>query len=178
MMARKPTIYEALQSKLGRTPTNAELKREVERIKREAVQDLAIRGKLPFQRRRNPAHGRMIPAKLQVQRNGSIKVLVDQRQVRRVNPSSRFPGLSSWSMFAGGAFAAKGKHGYDLRIDGQTYTISPHTTKYGRHAGYLLSVYPGVPARGHHQLGDFRSPQKAVAAARKFHQDHVTTGGY
>lgn len=28
----------------------------------------------------------MIPAKLQVQRNGSIKVLVDQRQVRKVNP--------------------------------------------------------------------------------------------
>lgn len=43
---RKPTIYEALVAKLGRTPTNAELKADVERIKREAIQDLAPKGKL------------------------------------------------------------------------------------------------------------------------------------
>ena len=29
---RKPTIYEALREKLGREPTNAELKAEVKRI--------------------------------------------------------------------------------------------------------------------------------------------------
>jgi hypothetical protein len=46
----KPTIYEALAEKLGRTPTNAELKAEVERIKREAIVELAGRGKLRFQR--------------------------------------------------------------------------------------------------------------------------------
>lgn len=48
---RKPTIYEALCAKLGRVPTNAELKAEVERIKREALEELASKGKLKFQRR-------------------------------------------------------------------------------------------------------------------------------
>lgn len=53
---RKPTIYEALRAKLGREPTDAELKADVERIKREAVDELARLGKLPHQRRgrRNP----------------------------------------------------------------------------------------------------------------------------
>lgn len=47
----KPTIYEALALKLGRTPTNAELKADVERIKTEALIELASKGKLSFQRR-------------------------------------------------------------------------------------------------------------------------------
>ena len=46
------TIYEALRKKLGRDPTNLELKQEVIRIKRDAVIELATAGKLPFQRRR------------------------------------------------------------------------------------------------------------------------------
>lgn len=46
------TIYEALTAKLGRTPTNSELRAEVERIKTEAVIELAQAGKLPHQRRR------------------------------------------------------------------------------------------------------------------------------
>lgn len=52
----KPTIYQALVSKLGRTPTNAEVKADVERIKREALVELANKGKLPHQRkgRKNP----------------------------------------------------------------------------------------------------------------------------
>lgn len=49
---RKPTIYQALCIKLGRTPTYAELKADVERIKQEAVQELAAKGKLPWQRRK------------------------------------------------------------------------------------------------------------------------------
>lgn len=49
---RKPTIYEALMQKLGRVPTNAELKADVERIKEEALVDLASKGKLPFQCKR------------------------------------------------------------------------------------------------------------------------------
>lgn len=49
---RKPTIYEALRDKLGREPTNAELKADVERIKREAVEELASNGRLPHQRKR------------------------------------------------------------------------------------------------------------------------------
>lgn len=36
----KPTIYEALRDKLGREPTNAELKADVERIKSETVVEL------------------------------------------------------------------------------------------------------------------------------------------
>jgi len=46
---RKPTIYEALAVKLGRTPTNAELKADVERIKTEVLVELASKGKLKFQ---------------------------------------------------------------------------------------------------------------------------------
>jgi hypothetical protein len=46
---RKPTIYEVLAEKLGRTPTNAELKADVERIKSEVLVDLAGKGKLRFQ---------------------------------------------------------------------------------------------------------------------------------
>lgn len=48
---RKPTIYEALTAKLGRIPTNAELRADVERIKREAIRELASKGKLPHQRK-------------------------------------------------------------------------------------------------------------------------------
>lgn len=47
----KPTIYEALCVKLGHIPTNAELKADVERIKREALEELATKGKLKFQRK-------------------------------------------------------------------------------------------------------------------------------
>lgn len=49
---RKPTIYEALAEKLGREPTNAELRADVERIKTESLVELASKGKLRFQRRR------------------------------------------------------------------------------------------------------------------------------
>ena len=51
MRKTRPTIYEALALKLGRTPTNAELKADVERIKTEALIELASKGKLSFQRR-------------------------------------------------------------------------------------------------------------------------------
>jgi hypothetical protein len=45
------TIYESLIRKLGRKPTNAELRDEVQRIKQEAYVMAATRGKLPFQKR-------------------------------------------------------------------------------------------------------------------------------
>ena len=48
---RKLTIYESLAAKLGRIPTNAELKADVERIKSSVLQDLAGKGKLRFQRK-------------------------------------------------------------------------------------------------------------------------------
>ena len=46
----RQTIYEALAAKLGRAPTAAELKADVERIKREAMVKLASEGRLRFQR--------------------------------------------------------------------------------------------------------------------------------
>ena len=52
MEATHMTIYEALSRKLGRKPTNAELKDEVQRIKQEGYALAATSGKLPFQRKR------------------------------------------------------------------------------------------------------------------------------
>jgi hypothetical protein len=49
---RRPTIYEALAIKLGREPTNAELKADVERILTESLAERAGAGKLRHQRRR------------------------------------------------------------------------------------------------------------------------------
>jgi hypothetical protein len=48
---RKPTIYEALAAKLGRNPTNAELKADFNRILEEGMVELAGKGKLPHQRK-------------------------------------------------------------------------------------------------------------------------------
>lgn len=44
------TIYEALRDKLGREPTNTELKAAVARIKEDAMIKAAQRGKLKHQR--------------------------------------------------------------------------------------------------------------------------------
>jgi hypothetical protein len=49
---RKPTIWEALASKLGREPTNAEAKAECLRILEEAMIERASKGKLQHQKRR------------------------------------------------------------------------------------------------------------------------------
>lgn len=49
-MTRKPTIYEALFAKLGREPTNAELKADVQRILTEGTIERAERGQLRHQR--------------------------------------------------------------------------------------------------------------------------------
>lgn len=51
-MARKPTIYEALAAKLGRTPTHNETVDEVKRILSEATVERAAAGRLPHQRKR------------------------------------------------------------------------------------------------------------------------------
>jgi hypothetical protein len=45
------TIYAALKMRIGREPTNAELKAEVQRIKEAALIETAQKGKLPHQRR-------------------------------------------------------------------------------------------------------------------------------
>jgi hypothetical protein len=47
----KPTIYEALKSRLNREPSNIELKAEVNRILDEGLVELAGAGKLKHQRK-------------------------------------------------------------------------------------------------------------------------------
>ncbi len=49
----KPTIYEALKVRLGREPTNAELKADVVRILEDGLVERATAGKLPHQQRRH-----------------------------------------------------------------------------------------------------------------------------
>jgi len=48
----KPTIYEALRAKLGREPSNAELRADVRRILEEGLVERAEAGKLAHQKRR------------------------------------------------------------------------------------------------------------------------------
>jgi len=48
----KKTIYAALAEKLGRAPTHAEIKADVERILNEAMVERAMRGQLRHQRGR------------------------------------------------------------------------------------------------------------------------------
>lgn len=45
------TIHNKLKARLGREPSNAELREECQRIMREGLVDLAQAGKLPHQRR-------------------------------------------------------------------------------------------------------------------------------
>ena len=48
---RKPTIYEALAAKLGREPSNAELKADVQRILTDGLIEMTGQGKLKHQRK-------------------------------------------------------------------------------------------------------------------------------
>lgn len=50
MKRMKPTIYEALRTKLGREPTHAEIKADVKRILADALREMAEKGKLKHQR--------------------------------------------------------------------------------------------------------------------------------
>lgn len=52
MTERKPTIYEALRTKLGREPTNAELCADVKRILQDGLIKMAEQGKLAHQKGR------------------------------------------------------------------------------------------------------------------------------
>ncbi len=51
IFAFRRTIFQALADKLGRNPTNVELKAEVQRILYEALVEGAEKGKLSFQRK-------------------------------------------------------------------------------------------------------------------------------
>lgn len=48
---RKPTIYEALKAKLGREPTPAEIKADIQRILEDGTRERAEVGKLRRQRK-------------------------------------------------------------------------------------------------------------------------------
>lgn len=50
MSTPKPTIYEALRTKLGREPTNAEIKADIHRILQAGLVERAEKGQLPHQR--------------------------------------------------------------------------------------------------------------------------------
>lgn len=86
-------------------------------------------------------------------------------------------GVNKWSMSAGGTGAAEGKHGYTFTAPEGTYYISPFTTRYGRHAGYLLkfAATGGQPRGGSgglwHDLGTHRSPQGAASTAAKHYAE-------
>ena len=92
------------------------------------------------------------------------------------------PSLSGWNTYAADH---NGKHSYDfytaaIREGGRQYTISPVQTQHGRHSAYMLSMFPGQN-HGHTNIDcdgrevsyfagadvRYRSPQAAVAAARK-----------
>lgn len=47
----KPTIYQALETKLGRIPTHNELVADVKRILTESLVELATKGQLHYQRK-------------------------------------------------------------------------------------------------------------------------------
>ena len=100
------------------------------------------------------------------------------------------PAFKDWDWFAGGTGAAEGKRGYGVSsTSGLRYSISPYTTKYGRHAGYMLTVHPSMDKTratawisptgaeaGHPAPASYRSPQAAVKAAKAHaeHDWHVT----
>jgi hypothetical protein len=49
--ANPNTIYSRLAAKLGRMPTDAEVKADIARIRQDALIELASQGKLPHQRK-------------------------------------------------------------------------------------------------------------------------------
>jgi hypothetical protein len=75
--AKNPTIYQALATKLGRTPTNAELKTEVSRIKKEGA-DIGL---LRKSKKRNPEAGAvaMREAFTGLPSDGTIIIARDER---------------------------------------------------------------------------------------------------
>jgi hypothetical protein len=88
--------------------------------------------------------------------------------------STEIGSLKSWHTFAGGTSAAAGKHSYQYPLTNRhgehvgDYHISPFTTKTGRHAGYSLKFTDKEARLGKglwHDVGTFRSPQKAAKAA-------------
>lgn len=120
---RKPTIYEVLREKLGREPTHNELVAEVKRILADASIELAGKGKLPHQRKKNPMRPlrrsrAYINRPAERTRRAPTRRLKRRRSANRVkkffpNPNSRYHPLKSGtrprSGFVIGAKKGKGK---------------------------------------------------------------------
>jgi hypothetical protein len=88
-------------------------------------------------------------------------------------PKTSIPGLSAWSMFAGGTGAEEGKHGYSLTTDIGNYKIQPFSSKTGRHIGYEVwfENVKGTVAGGLNQpIGSASHPSTGVGLARKHYQ--------
>lgn len=81
-------------------------------------------------------------------------------------------GLSKWNIYAGGTSAAYGKHSYDLIVGDKKYSIAAYTTKYGRHAGYLLSVFPGRNY-GHSGINKDGNEVMVTSLASSFRSPHL-----
>lgn len=106
------------------------------------------------------------------------------KEIGHRQPGRRLTNNPQWSTYAGGTGAAEGKHGYSARVAGGTYHVDPFTTKYGRHAGYLLrftteggarlpvpGLWTGIAKDGTavpiHMQVIFWSPNEAKGAAKK-----------
>jgi hypothetical protein len=158
---RKPTIYEALAAKLGRTPTNAELKADVERIKREAYEELARAGKLPHQRRRRRnARGPIESTVTGVTRTGTSVGRYLDSQLGKVlkNPQAHY------LLFSQTMYRTIGEHGPE--------TVSGPTTKVGHGTKIEIVTTKGkrVLVKGHWDNAPFYGWVDKTDAA--------TAGGY
>jgi hypothetical protein len=107
--------------------------------------------------------------------------------------SKRMTTALTWDTFSGGTSAAEGKHGYRSRTSIGTYHVLPISSRNGRHSGYGLAFVPSadslrpgdslwnrVDKNGNleplnYWVPEFRSPQRAKAAARK-QFDEATSG--
>jgi hypothetical protein len=79
------------------------------------------------------------------------------------------PGIAKWHMYAGGTGAVEGKHGFSLFLSVGRYMVQPFTTRYGRHAGYLVYFIneKGATTGGLWQeLGIARSPEAGATMSR------------
>jgi hypothetical protein len=98
-------------------------------------------------------------------------------QLNREIARTLIPGIAKWNTYAGGTAAAEGKHSYDFYVPEGQYTISPISSRHGRHIGYSLKLAAQFkqPRGSHgglwHDLGMHRSPQAAASAAKKHYAE-------
>lgn len=151
---RKPTIYEALVAKLGRVPTNAELKADVQRIKEEALVEMAGKGRLPHQRggrgrlRRNPEG----QAALEI-RDGDVNAVSES-----ASPSVR--KIHVWKNYSSKRYVVQVMNDGVYRQSGLPYATRDDVTTFpvwvqrflSKHNSQIQSVFPPI-RRGNPESG-------------------------